>query len=147
MTKPPADAFRDWERHAFGFGYGTGEEHILPALKAFMEAIPGDGGSYDYRTLEGVVGAVTAWLFINQLCRLDILEYGVSSRFGWMTQEGRSLRSFLVSHTALELVDIATDDPAGYAQCDPKSCNCGPNGYDATRFCENPFWPTKEPRS
>ncbi|GAG02270.1 unnamed protein product, partial [marine sediment metagenome] len=33
------EQFIDWESEVFGFGYGSGEEHILKALKEFFETI------------------------------------------------------------------------------------------------------------
>jgi hypothetical protein len=72
-----------------------------------------------------------AWLLINHLCQLDIIEYGTSSRFGWLTAEGESLKAFVASKTADELAEIACnhDDV-----CYPDACNCGPNGYENGRI-------------
>ena len=33
MAKALGDSFADWESHVFGCGYGTGEPHVLAALK------------------------------------------------------------------------------------------------------------------
>lgn len=65
--KTPDEHFRDWESHAFGFGYGTGEPHTLAALKTFLAAIP--ERPYNYEVLERACGATVAWLLINALCR------------------------------------------------------------------------------
>lgn len=34
--KTPEQYFADWESHVFGYGYGTGEEHVLKTLKEFL---------------------------------------------------------------------------------------------------------------
>lgn len=141
-TKTNNDYFRDWERHVFRYGYGTGEDHIIPALKAFMAAVPSAGG-YDYRTLEVAVGPVPAWLFINRLHAAGLFDYGVSPRFAWLTMEGLRLKSYLDTNEAAALIDIATSEPPGYVECMPDACNCGPDGYVARRRCPNPFWKSK----
>lgn len=138
-TKSIEHNFADWESDAFGFGYGTGEPHILRALKEFFGAFGADDRpySYDYRKLEEAVTAPVAWLLINRLCQLDMIEYGTSPRFAWLTKEGEALKNFVGSKTIDELENIV-DNYDG--QCSPNSCNCGPNGYDKNRVCFNPFW-------
>jgi len=53
MTKTIEEYFRDWEGNAFGYGYGSGEEHTILALKKFLELCiePPLGTSYDYKKL------------------------------------------------------------------------------------------------
>lgn len=141
-SKPIEQSFADWESHAFGYGYGTGEEHVLRVLKAFVAAIGRDDAphAYDYQALEAAVTAPVAWLLINRLCQVDAIEYGTSPRYGWLTQEGEALRKFIDSKTVEELETICcarTEDDPG---CGPDSCNCGPDGYDKNRLCYNPFW-------
>lgn len=144
---PPKDLddnFRDWEGHIFGFGYGTGEEHTIPALKAFFAAIPEH--QYDYRALEAGCGAVVAWLLINALCKADVLEYGTSPRFGWLTERGHALKAYIDAHDAEWLYESVCNPPPTYeGPCYPDACNCGPSGYEAGRKCPNPFWDTTEP--
>lgn len=138
--------FIDWESSTFGFGYGSGEPHIVPALRRFMELCPEDGG-YDCRVLEAELGAVVAWLLINALCRfpVDILEYGTSPRFAWLTNEGKALRAFMLSKAVDELVELAASRGGpDHNHCYPDVCNCGPNGYDPARRCPNPFWQARE---
>lgn len=139
-TKTIEQNFADWESTAFGFGYGSGEEHVLTALKRFFEAFGAHDRpcSYDYQKLEEAVTPAVAWLLINRLCQLDIIEYGTSPRFGWLTKEGESLMAFVRSKTADELAEIAAnhDDV-----CYPDACNCGPEGREEGRICFNPFWP------
>lgn len=127
------DYFIDWEGHVFGYGYGSGEEHIIPTLQLFMAAVPASG-NYDYRVLEETCGHVIAWLLINTLCHADIIDYGSSPRFGWLTAHGKTLKEYLGSHEATFLVDSATDFE-GHTPCYPTHCNC-----DDER-CHNPFWP------
>lgn len=94
-----------WEQDIFGYGYGTGEEYIMNALKSFIGMCPIEG-NYNYQVLEKSLTPVVTWLFINILCRDNILEYGTSSRFGWLTQRGKKLKSFLEKYSTEELVMI-----------------------------------------
>lgn len=146
MTKSFEDYFSDWEGHAFGFGYGTGEAHVVPAIRKFFE-LTFNGGSrtaYDYVELEQQIGPIAAWLLINALCRdgVEIIEYGTSPRCGWITEEGERLREFMLSRSDEQLVALANRD-ADYNQCWPQACNCGSDGYEPGRKCQNPFWKTK----
>jgi hypothetical protein len=99
------EQFRDWHEDAFGYGYGTGEERTLPAVKAFFWALPREG-AYDYQVLEATLTPVVAWLLINILCRTRIIEYGASPRFGWLTEQGEEIRHFLAERTADQLYEI-----------------------------------------
>jgi hypothetical protein len=137
-VKTLADNFTDWESHVFGFGYGTGEQHTIPALHRFLCAIP-ESGSYDYRQLEETCGPVVAWLLINTFGRHDLIDYGTSPRRAWLTEQGRALRAFVVARTAEELIALTYRDE-DYVECSPDACNCGPNGYEKGRVCLNPFW-------
>lgn len=131
--KTMADFFRDWESTAFG--YGTGEPFVIPVLKAWFSAVGRDDAShgYDCKILETAVGPISAWLLINRLCQLNVIEYGTSPRFGWLTTRGKRLRGYINSRTADELLeDLHTPD--NYHECYPDHCNCdGPK-------CVNPFW-------
>lgn len=135
------DSFRDWEANAFGYGYGTGEEHVITALRRFFELCEGEHERYDYRQLETELSPVVAWLLINLLCshRLDVIEYGTSPRFGWLTDTGKRLKQFMLSRSAEELIAL-TDYSCEYRNCGPDACNCGPRGYVEGRKCPNPFW-------
>lgn len=125
------DHFRDWENDAIGFGYGTGEEHTLKALGLLLKAIP-DEGCYDYTALEAAVGGATAWLLIACLCRGDMIEYGSSPRYGWLTDKGVRLKQYVDDHTHGELYEIVAGHNEG--GCYRDVCNCdGPK-------CMNPFW-------
>lgn len=129
--------FADWESNAFGYGYGTGEPHILAALHAIAAATKPDG-TYDYRDFEAVVGPTVAWLLINRLCQVDAINYGSSPRFGWWdAPHGIALLDFLRSHTTGDMLRaIEGCDAAGmlgdYVRCFPELCQCG---------CDrHPFW-------
>lgn len=128
--------FADWETETFGYGYGTGEEHVLPALKLFMAAIGRDDRlrAYDHTKLEAAVGAPVAWLLINVLCHADIIEYGTSPRYGWLTKEGEALKAYIDSKTVEELYEATSRDQE-YVHCYPTYCNC-----DEGEKCSNPFW-------
>lgn len=139
MEKTPDESFRDWEATAFGFGYGSGEPHVIPALKTFVAAIP--EREYDYQKLEEAVGPVAAWMFINTFCRGNHIDYGSSTRFGWLTPSGIALKEYVDSKTADELLEaIFRDGPEDATICYPDACNCGPAGYEKGRVCKNPFW-------
>lgn len=150
MTKTMDEYFRDWEASAFGFGYGTGEEHILPALKRFLAlcATGSTGRCYDHAEVSRELTPTVAWLLINALCKADVIEYGSSPRYGWLTEHGEQLQAYVATKTADELYDIAckynSDD---YIVCYPDACNCGPNGYEDGRVCDNPFWPDRRHKS
>ena len=137
MTKTIDESFLDWESEAFGYGYGTGEEHTLGALRDFMLAIP--ERQYDYEVLENALTPRVAWLMINALCKDGVIEYGTSPRYGWLTPAGERLRAYVLSKTVDELYEIRSDDD-DYVNCYKTACNCGPEGYDPNRVCDNPFW-------
>lgn len=132
------ESFTDWEAYVFGFGYGTGEEFTLPALKNFLEAIPVEG-HYDHNDLGKVFGPLPAWLLINILCDARIIEYGTSPRYGWLTPQGKRLREFVAERSSESLYELTCRDE-DYNICRPGTCNCGPNGYEQGRKCGNPFW-------
>lgn len=149
MPKTIEESFIDWEANVFGFGYGTGEDHTLAALKSFMAAVGRDDEdmphAYDYQKLEAAVGPAVAWLLINILCRhaVDIIEYGTSPRYGWLTREGVALKEFLATKTVDELVTLCCERTEDNPGCAPDVCNCGPHGYEEGRKCLNPFWVCK----
>lgn len=142
VTKTLDENFTDWENEAFGFGYGTGEAHTTLALKTFFASIPPDGGDsrlYDYRNLEAALTPAVAWLLLNVMGHQDIIEYGSSPRFGWLTPQGYALKAFVDSKTADELYDLTVRDE-NYSGCSRDACNCRPRGYQAGVKCVNPFW-------
>jgi len=48
------DHFADWERDKLGLGYGTGEEPVLGALKAFSSTLAETPGDVKRRILAGL---------------------------------------------------------------------------------------------
>ena len=135
------DYFSDWEGSAFGYGYGTGEAFTIPALKMFFSRLR-ENRLYEYTDLETMYGGLAAWLLINILCNEDILEYGTSPRYGWLTDKGERLRDFIQSKTGDELYALANRDQE-YVPCYRDACNCGEHGYDEKAVCANPFWRSK----
>lgn len=133
--------FVDWEGHVFGYGYGTGEEYTLPALKKFFDMLENIGNSeilqYTHKKLETHLGEAIAWLLINILCHADILEYGTSPRFGWLTEQGNKLHDYLKTKTADELYNLVTSVDESYIHCYPDHCNCEELGKEK---CNNPFF-------
>lgn len=130
--------FRSWESTAFGFGYGTGEKHLLSALKTFLATCHSDD-TYDYRELEEALTPTVAWLLICILCREDIINYGVSPRYAWLDQSGKALKQYVCNRTVEELDEILHDGNPNDI-CMRDACNCGPTGYEKGRVCPNPFW-------
>lgn len=148
MAKSLEKYFADWESHVFGFGYGSGERPVMRSLKMFFSAVGDERGpnSYEYKRLEGACGDSIAWLLINTLADNDIIEYGTSPRYGWLTKEGEQLKAFLDSKNVDELVDVVCNLDEENDYCWPGGCNCGPNGHEAGKiFCNNPFWKRRLP--
>lgn len=140
MAKSLEDHFVDWEGSAFGFGYGTGEPHTIAALKAFFGCLGHIyAHQYDYEVVEKGLTPTVAWLMINALCRVNVIEYGSSPRYGWLTPQGERLKAFVDKHTADELYAF-TNRGEDYVHCYPTACNCGPNGHVEGKKCDNPFW-------
>jgi hypothetical protein len=135
--------FLDWERDVFGYGYGTGERHVLPALKTFFDTIESNtscGYSYDYKKLEFTLGGAVTWLLISTLCHDDVITYGSSPRFAWLTPHGVALANFVRSKSVMELFEVISEEPNDGSRCGKTFCNCGPNGYLKYAKCPNPFW-------
>ena len=155
MTRPEFKEWRpktidDWEGNAFGFGYGSGERHTPAAVKTFFATVgtgesPDRSHCYDYQRLEATLTSTVAWLLINAFCRhdVDVIEYGTSPRYGWLTDEGRALKAYVDSKSLDELVAICTGRTEDDTPCYPDACNCGPNGYEKGRKCPNPFWKSR----
>jgi len=141
-TKVTEKHFRDWYQDVLGYGYGTGEEYTLPALRGFFEILK-DGRSYEYKDIEKKLGGLGAWLLIGVLCGCDIIEYGCSPRYGWITPKGEKVRDFVLSKSELELFDIAMLSTNDVMECYPNACNCGEHGYEEGKICDNPLWTTK----
>lgn len=139
--------FIDWFSNIFGYCYGSGERPILEAINELMiECTPNkEHRSYDYIKLEESLGARATWLLINALCNDDILEYGTSPRFAWLTPRGEILREFIGRHTLDELeemlnIDLDPSSDNYYIHCYPECCNCGPEGYEEEKVCDNPMF-------
>lgn len=127
--------FIDWESNLFGFGYGTGEEYTLNALKDFLGLCKpyGESAFYDHEELEAKLGATAAWLLINTLCHDDLIDYGTSPRYGWLTERGVLLKEFVDRHTAERLCEMVDVDCGDYIHCLPGHCNCD-------EPCNNPMF-------
>jgi hypothetical protein len=129
--------FADWESDTFGYGYGTGEEHIVKALKNFFFTVP-QSGNYDYQAIELECGPQVAWLLMCALIRADMIEYGTSPRYGWLTTQGQALGRYLRSHTCAHLEEVLETDES-YIHCYRDHCNCDKTEGDCREH--NPFWP------
>jgi hypothetical protein len=161
MTKTIQAYFRDWEIHVFGYGDGIGEKHILTALKEFLALCnEGHKGGYDYTNLEAKLGPAVCWLLINTLTSADIIEHGVSTRYGWLTDQGHALKAFVNDYTVEQLIgfldyelqpeillklntkeqtQFLKENRDAWFSCSPTFCGCDPKAYQEKR-CINPFF-------
>lgn len=96
--------FIQWESEVFGYGYGTGEEYTLIAICDFFKAFTGN--SYDHDELANKLGPTVAWLLINTFCNDDVIEYGTSPRYGWLTKKGERLQKYLADKTPEYLYEM-----------------------------------------
>lgn len=139
-TERLAKNFADWESGVFGFGYGSGEEYTLAALRQFFTLCNGaPSGQYDYEILEREMGPTVAWMMINAMGHADIIEYGSSPRYAWLTEKGQALKHFVMDRPLEDLIQLTLRDE-GADHCYKDACNCGPGGYVEGRVCVNPFW-------
>ena len=109
--------FKQWEGRVFGAGYGTGELPILKVVKLFFDTLK-DDRNYDFNFLEEEVGEQTTWLLINLLSKGNVIEWGTSSRYGWLTSCGEYVRDFIKDKTPEELYKIVTEDNHSICECD-----------------------------
>ena len=130
--------FIDWFAENFSYGYGDGEQYIIPALKGFLEVCP-ESGNYNYEDIENKIGKAETWFLMNTLCGENFLEYGTSPRFGWLDEKGKLLKKYLAEKTADELYDLVMVD-SDYIHCSSSFCNCGERGYEEGRKCDNPLF-------
>lgn len=109
--------FKDWESRVFGAGYGTGELPILKAVKVFFDNLE-DNRNYQYETLEEKLGDTVTWLLINAFDKGNMIEWGTSARFGWLTSCGEFVKKFIKGKTPEELYEIVMADDDGICMCD-----------------------------
>lgn len=133
--------FIDWYGEAFGYGYGTGDVYYCKALVEFFNSVkPKDGGNsftYDYEELEKAMGAAEAWFTINELCKQDLIDYGTSPRYAWLSYTGEQMYQFLKGKTADELYELVNVD-SDYIHCYKDYCN---HTELKDKGClSNPFW-------
>jgi hypothetical protein len=100
--------FNEWFQDTFGYGYGTGERPILEGLTRFLALANcgSHGAQYDFEVMEKELTPIVAWLFICALCKDSCIEYGTSPRYGWLTERGMSIRSFMAGKSIDELYEI-----------------------------------------
>ena len=130
--------FIDWESETFGYGYGTGEQYTLAALKGFFDNLEEDRLSR-YEQMERSFTPTVAWLMINALCKCDVLEYGTSPRYSWLTKRGEILRDYLKIKTVGKLYEICMSTTEDYVYCYKDHCNCEPELPN----CNNPMFDPK----
>lgn len=143
--------FRDWESYVFGYGYGSGEEPVMKAILQFFNTMTSNSPerpyhkSYDHEVLEKTLGNQVTWLLINNLCHADILEYGTSPRYGWLTEKGQILYRYLENKTLKDVMEVLFGDDAQLEHendtfgCTKSYCNCDPN-KQIMKKCTNPLF-------
>jgi len=109
--------FKDWESRVFGAGYGSGEFPILKVVKVFFDSLE-DGRSYDHKILEDKLGDTVTWLLINAFDKGNVIEWGTSSRYGWLTSCGEYVKDFIKDKTVEELYEIVMADEDSICMCD-----------------------------
>lgn len=97
------------ELFPFECGYGTGEQYTIPIMYKFMELLA--ERSYDFQVMSVAFGEVTTWVLIELLARCDLIDWGTSSRFGWITERGEQLRDMMRKFTQEEMYEIVTAIP------------------------------------
>jgi hypothetical protein len=122
--KTEDDYFRDWFSSAFPYGYGTGDEFFIKALKDVFDYMKSNEDKYHYEDLEEMFSPAFAWFIINKLCELHIFEYGTSPRFAWIghSPKIRRIYHFIVEKSNEELMAII-DSPEDYIECYHHYCN------------------------
>jgi hypothetical protein len=136
--------FREWEREAFGYGYGTGEYYILPILHHFFLTLE-DGHAYEAENVARELGNAEAWFLLNVLCHMNIVDYGTSPRYGWLTPMGERLRDYVLCRTPEMLYSIVMADGYNHGvfdvseECSLDFCNC-PDGVAGQGCLNNPLF-------
>jgi hypothetical protein len=121
--------FIDWEGRVFGAGYGSGELSIMKVVKIFFGLLE-NGESYNYECLEEKLGDTITWLLINAFDKGNVIEWGTSSRYGWLTSCGEFVRDFIKGKTPEELYDILMSEHEPICVCDGEiegHKDCGKN--------------------
>lgn len=94
-------------------------------MKWFFDNLE-DNRSYNHETLVEHFGGLAAWLWINTLCEADILEYGRSPMYGWLTEKGERLRDYLKDKSVDEIIEIYNTVEV---KCGLDYCNCDEGKY------------------
>jgi hypothetical protein len=120
----PLYAFHIYQE-VFGYGDGTGDYYFFEVLSKFFSHLYSfdsiNKGScynynyeslekistesyYNYQGLEKILTPNTAWLLINQLGNANLIEYGQSTRYGWMCDRGLFLQALFDYHVKDDLL-------------------------------------------
>jgi len=95
--------------------YGSGEQYVVPALKEFLsyykrEAFAPLGIDEFVTNLSqpplATLTPATIWMLVNTLNAFDILDYGTSPRYGWLTDQGFELKKYLDDNTVEHILDV-----------------------------------------
>ena len=106
----PLYAFHIYQE-VFGYGDGTGDYYFFDILSKFFSHLysfdsinKGSCYNYNYQGLEKILTPNTAWLLINQLGNANLIEYGQSTRYGWMCDRGLFLQALFDYHAKQDLL-------------------------------------------
>lgn len=130
--------FIDWENDVFGYGYGTGEQYTLKVLKVFFDNLDVNN-TYNYENLELKIGEIGTWFLLNIFGHADIIEYGTSSRYGWLTEKGEILKEYIDKKSFEELYELITNRDNDYIYCGKDYCNCN-NNTKMSKCLNNPLF-------
>ena len=132
--------FKQWESRVFGSGYGSGELPILKAVKVFFNSL--EDRSHDFEKLEKELGDTITWLLINAFDKGNVIEWGTSARFGWLTSCGEYVRDYIKNKTPEELYEIVMEDDETICECDGEMKDkghedCGKNPMVNEKYADN----------
>lgn len=143
-SKGTKEYFIDWYHSELGYGYGTGDEYYCKALIDFFQLLRqanvDEVFQYNYKKLENEMGGAAAWFIINIMCGSDLVEYGTSPRYGWLTPSGELMRDLLAEYNADSLYELVCTSHE-YTTCMKDYCNHTDAGNKGCKG--NPFFYTR----
>jgi len=77
------------------------------------------------------------WFLLNVLYQKDLVEYGTSPRYGWLTGNGKKMMEFLRDYNADRLHELVNVD-SDHVFCYTDYCNHTDLAGEGCKA--NPFW-------
>lgn len=122
-VKSDDEVFKDWFNDTYGYGYGTGEKPILTAIMIFLgNCSSNENHIYSYDEIEKVIGKAATWMLISVFCKQDLVDYGTSPRFAWLTEKGKWLLNYLKGKSLQYLYSLVMYN--SFSECSSEYCNC-----------------------